>query len=71
MWMNASPILARTPATVQTQMVVTSASASKDLKGKTVRMVSIKLINIAGPQAFICLEKQNAHNNKKKPVGEW
>ena len=44
--MNALPILARTPETVPTQLVATSASASKDSKGRTVKMVSSKLVNI-------------------------
>jgi len=36
--MNALTILARTPATVLTQLVVTTVSASRDLRGRTVRM---------------------------------
>ena len=39
--MNALTILARTPVTVPTLSVVITASASSDLKGRTVRMVSI------------------------------
>ena len=41
--MNALTILARTPVTVPTLSVVTTASASSDLKGRTVRMVSIEI----------------------------
>lgn len=38
--MNALTILARTPVTVPTLLEVTTASASSDLKGRIVRMVS-------------------------------
>ena len=41
--MNALTILARTPVTVPTLSVVITASASSDLKGRTVRMVSIEI----------------------------
>lgn len=41
--MNALTILVRTPVTVQILSVVTTASASWDLKERTVRMVSIRL----------------------------
>ena len=39
--MNVLTILARTPVTVPTLSVAITASASSDLKGRTVRMVSI------------------------------
>lgn len=46
--MNALTILARTPVTVPTLSVVTTASVSSDLKGRIVKMVSIGIKMIAG-----------------------
>jgi len=53
--MNALTILARTPATVLTQLVVTTVSASRDLRGRTVRMVSIGIKMITNVKFHLSL----------------
>lgn len=52
--MSALTILARTPVTVPILSVAITASASSDLKGKTVRMVSIETKMTAIVMLFSC-----------------